>query len=121
MSNEAMEDDAVDVDSPNDFVLEPKLAIRDAHKIADQLSTVIDNGVGITIDASQVTSIDTSVMQVLIGFVNAADARGIAVTWQKECAGLKTIAQFCGLEDALGLDNVAGPTEEVDDGLIPVF
>ena len=97
--------------------LSQKLSISNAAELVDELSKQLNTGEEITLDMSDVEQVDTSAIQVLVGFVNSADKAGSDYKWRGESEALNNFSKALALNTNLNFDSGAIPEAE----LCPVF
>ena len=95
-----------------------KNGIESVSMLVGQLQSLCNRTKCISIDASQVTSIDTAALQVLIAYTNALYAKSRTVDWKSPSAAFHEAAEILDLKSALRLDD--DPAID-DDDLCPVF
>ena len=99
-------------------VLASQADIRAISECRDRLQQALTAEGLVTIDASEVESVDTATLQMLIAFRNTLRKRAVSVVWNKPSDVFRDMASLANLSDYLGLGDEA---EIEDDGLCPVF
>ena len=77
--------------------------ITQAKAMAKELQTVLKRGVPIAMNARQVEHIDTAILQLLLMFRHAADAKQVTFEWQKPSEPLLRLAKMLDLTEEMGL------------------
>ena len=100
-------------------VLESSPCIKTITVLKETLGQVHDRDSAVVIDASNVESIDTAALQLMVAFANSRRAQSRAVEWRDPSSVFCETAALLNLNQPLGIgeDDV---TEE-DDGLLPGF
>lgn len=86
----------------HDLVLPEQATIKSIDLIKGDLLQALDNE-RTCIDAGQVSTLDTAVLQALVGFINEATANSHAVEWKSVSPTVTEVARFCGLTQDLML------------------
>ncbi len=86
-----------------DCVLPDECDVRTSAAIRELLSAALDTHGAIRLDASAVTRVDTSAVQVLAAFTRDARAAGTEVTWTAVSAPFVHAATLLGASSLLGL------------------
>ena len=79
-----------------------KCTIIRAEELHTQMESLIQSGHDIQVDASQVEQIDTSALQLLIGFHQALEKEGRALSWLNPSEQTLSTAKLLGLDTHLG-------------------
>ncbi len=103
--------------TPPELVLAPRLSIRDAAGLTQQLEA----GPAL-VDATALESVDTAVLQLLVAYANASQRAGRKVRW-KDAGTLAAALRLAGLTQCIEFDAPGADTEipADEDGLCPVF
>jgi len=91
-------------DQPGVIVLDSSMTIAEATTLKDMLKCYVDSDQDLTLDGSQVESIDTISAQLLLAFIVRLESNDCAVNWQEPSTAICSTAQLLGLEQKLGLD-----------------
>jgi len=89
---------------PGIIVLDSSMTITDVATLKDTLKCYADSDQDLTLDGSQVESIDTVSMQLLLAFIKQLENNDCMVNWQAPATAICNVAQVLGLEQELGLD-----------------
>lgn len=81
--------------------------IADIDELFKTLKPVLEKNAPVTMDASNITSIDTTSMQLLLSFSQKMQINGNKVKWQKPSEEFCRAAKLIGIESHLGLDTVS--------------
>lgn len=95
--------------------------IKNIADLNGQLDSALACDAAATVDLSQVDTVDTAALQLLIGFRNSMLEKTLEVEWANPHEQFRQLADLSGLGRHLGLDAAAIPVAEDDDGLCPVF
>ena len=82
---------------------EPVLDINSANKLFSHLKEAIDHKHVVDIDASEVSRVDTSIMQIFTAFILEASTLEIPVNWIGVSRAFYGTAEILGLELELNL------------------
>ncbi len=102
-------------------VLEASLGIQHAGELSERLVSAEQLDSPVTIDAREVESLDLSILQLLIAFVNSAAKNSKSVDWKCGDGAVRRIAEMADLERHLKINEVIEDEVVEDDGLCPVF
>lgn len=83
-----------------------QLGIREVNDLKAKLTTLLEVGRRITLDASKLEKIDTSALQLLTAFYRSAIAKSIEVKWKNPSNRLLRAAELLGLSEPLGLGDI---------------
>ncbi len=81
--------------------------ISDVNELFKVLKPVLEKDTSVTLDASNITSIDTTSMQLLLSFSQKMQLNGNKVKWQKPSDAFCRAAKLIGIESHLGLDTAS--------------
>lgn len=95
-------DDTVDAGSTHELVLPEQATIKSIDLVKGDLLQALEFE-KTCIDASQVSTLDTAVLQALLGFINEATANSHSVTWKSASPTVTDVARICGLTQDLML------------------
>ena len=96
-----------DVNSLLTVALEGTLSIATAGEFYRRLQPLLEQSESIQMDASDVISVDTATLQLLVAFVQDARARGLGVQWARPSQSFCQTAALLDLERYLGLEQQA--------------
>lgn len=85
--------------------LEGSLDISKVDSLFEQFENCLTKGADITIEAENVTRVDTASLQLLLAFHTEFKKTGYQWSWGSYSANLSTAANLLGLHDLLGLTN----------------
>lgn len=88
---------------PGLIVLDTSMTISDVSTLQETLNCYIETTQDLTFDGSQVQSIDTVSLQLLLAFKNQLENNDCALSWDKPSTAICTTAQLLNLDDELGL------------------
>lgn len=91
-------------DQPDVIVLDSSMTIADVATLKDMLKCYADSEQDLALDGSQVETIDTVSMQLLLAFIKQLESNDCVVSWQEPSTAICNSAQLLGLEQKLGLD-----------------
>lgn len=94
--------------SHNRVILEGNLDISGATELHRRLSVLAATPGTVCLDASGVSSADTTTLQLLLALRSSMQRHGADFTWLKPTDALLKTAALAGLQSALGLDQDAG-------------
>ena len=77
--------------------------ITQAQVMTEKLRPLLKRSSAITINASHVEHVDTAILQVLVMFKRAADAKQISIEWRKPSESLRRVANLLNLTKEMGL------------------
>ncbi len=89
--------------------LDGALDVSAAKQLRERLSTALDAGCPVVVDASAVDRVDTAALQVLISFSRDAERQEMAVRWADPSDSLCDTAAFLDVSRFLGLPDVPTP------------
>ncbi len=81
--------------------------ISDVDELFKTLKPVLESNTSVTLDASNVTAIDTTSMQLLLSFAQKMQLNGNRVKWQQPSDAFCHTAKLIGIESYLGLDTAS--------------
>ncbi len=93
------------------FILSGMLDITGVAELKVRLGQALDELAPVELDATDLSWIDASALQLLVAFLQEATQRGIAVSWLAVSDELMAAAQLMGLDKSLQLPSV-GPSGE---------
>ncbi len=82
---------------------EPTIDISSAQTLYDHLKNALSNNHDVEIDASEVTRVDTAILQVFTAFFQELKSREQRVTWTGVSDAFYTSAKLLGLVNELNL------------------
>ena len=85
-------------------MLDTSLNIADVATLQETLKCYVDSDQDLTLDGSQVESIDTVSMQLFVAFVRQLESNNCVIIWQEPSAAICKTAELLGLGDDLSLD-----------------
>lgn len=88
------------------IVLDERLGIAEAAKLYNRLMMLTSQGDDVILDCSQVTVIDTTVLQMVASFVWQATENGSRVTWGSPSEVFHKSAKLLGLETLMGMESI---------------
>ena len=100
--DESADDTVEATGGTHDLVLPEQATIKSIDLVKGDLLQALDNE-KTCIDASQVATIDTAVLQALVGFINEATANSHGVEWKSVSPTVTEVARICGLTQDLML------------------
>lgn len=118
-SNTSTDESVERADGP--VILASALGIQNIYELTAQLAAALDAEGPITLDASNVDSLDTAAIQVLVAFANSVLAESRALQWLNPSHVTREHTELLDLDRFLGIDIDPAPAVEEDDGLCPVF
>jgi anti-anti-sigma regulatory factor len=77
--------------------------IANTTALYQRLSDILTAGNPVILDASHTERLDAAAAQLLYAFVRAANAQGVAVTWQQPSDAVGNAARLLGMREGLGL------------------
>jgi len=80
-----------------------KCTIIRAEELHAQMETLLQSEHDVEVDCSQVEQIDTSALQLLLGFHSALHQAGRQLSWKSPSEQTITSAKLLGLDQSLGL------------------
>lgn len=83
--------------------LEGAMTIAKAEELYGQLEEIFRSANPTKIDASEVSRVDTSILQLLVSFVNSKKSGGVTVEWVGVSDDFLAGAKILGLEEHLDL------------------
>lgn len=92
-----------DAQPPLTFELDAELGIANAKVLSEGLSKLLKNTATLVLDASQVESVDTAALQLLVGFARERTE----LYWKSPSEAFLNAASLLDLDQHLGLDQVA--------------
>lgn len=104
----------------NTLVLEEKLSIAGASALKQTLSSFYADDSDITIDASAVSSADTSAIQLLLAFSEGIAKQSRKIIWKDNSDSFLESSRELGLDKYFHLDN-SGEASDDEENLCPVF
>ena len=99
------------------IVLGSRPDIKTIDELQKELGAALAADGDVIVEAGDVETTDTAVLQLLAAFANSVRATSRTVRWNDVSPALKELAELTDLTSALGFEG--GPDE--DDGLLPVF
>ncbi|MEE9551485.1 MAG: STAS domain-containing protein [Gammaproteobacteria bacterium] len=88
------------------LVLESILGIADVEDLYKTLGEYVDKKQDVVIDASDVSSVDTALLQLLLVFIRKMRNEGINVSWHEPSQAFCKTATVVDLATHLGIDEV---------------
>lgn len=82
-------------------VLMSQSTIAQASEIYAQLLSALAEGTALAIDATEVSRIDASVLQLLLSYQQSVQAMGLSMTWLGRSAAFESSARTLGMEALL--------------------
>jgi len=92
--------------SGGELQLGDSLTIMDAENLKNDFLKIIIDGMGVTLDASELEQVDGAGLQLLAAFYKDAMRKGVAVNWNKISRSLDDAVTMMGMKEALGLRDV---------------
>ncbi len=83
--------------------LSSNLGIGDAAELGERMSRLLDSSETITVQAAELGSVDTAIMQLLAAFWFEAPRRNRRVVWGEVSDSLRDAARLLGLAEVLEL------------------
>jgi len=100
-------------------VLGYKPGIKNIAELKDQLTAAYGTGSAAVIDAGEVESVDTAVLQLLVAFANSLREKSGTIEWNEVSNVFRELADLADLSQCLGLSDES--VAENNDSLCPVF
>lgn len=88
------------------IVLDERLDIAEAAKLYNHLMMLTSQGHDVVLDCSNVTVIDTTVLEMVASFVWQATGNGSRVSWGNPSAAFHKSAKMLGLETLMGMESI---------------
>ncbi len=87
--------------SQSEIKLEGVVNIAKAEALHQQMEALVIGGAPVSIDASEVTRVDTSIVQLLASFLDALKRTGIEVSWSGVSDEFRDGIKLLGMEQAI--------------------
>ncbi len=124
LAKKAVAQTKVSAPAPATVELEPRQTIKNIDGLVSRLEAAAGGGAPeLEIDLSGVESVDTAVLQLLVGFANDMSRKSVTIDWKSPSAEfieLAKLADLCPRGAALE-DTPANGDTAAEDGLLPVF
>lgn len=91
--------------APGTLLLDASLSIADVTTFQETLKFYIDASQDVTVNGSQVETIDTVSMQLLVAFFRKVVDAGCSIEWHSPAEPILRTAQLLGLTEALSLND----------------
>ena len=87
----------------SNLLLEGELGVADAYKLLARLKKSAARGVDVNIEAGEVRSVDTAILQLLLAFNKDVQASGCQVHWKSFSEPLLSAIDLAGLSKELAV------------------
>lgn len=89
------------------IVLDECLGIAETAKLYNRLMMLTSQGHDVILDCSQLTVIDTTILQMVVPFVWQTNKNGSNVAWRHPSAAFSMTTELLGLETLVGLESAS--------------